>query len=83
MYSRLFNKVKNHNARKLTIAKNPKKKINPKFYPLNKDNKNYVLFVGSLEHLRKKPLFDLVEYTKQNNKELWIVGKKNNAVNSQ
>jgi hypothetical protein len=27
-----------------------------------------------LEHLRKKPLFDLVEYTKQNNKELWIVG---------
>ena len=45
-----------------------------KFYPLNKDNKNYVLFVGSLEHLRKKPLFDLVEYTKQNNKELWIVG---------
>ena len=32
----LFNKVKNRNARKLTITKNPKKKINPKFYPLNK-----------------------------------------------
>lgn len=46
-----------------------------KFYPVKKESKNYVLFVGSLEHLRMKPLFDLVEYAKQNNKELWIVGK--------
>ena len=33
-----------------------------------------MLFVGSLENLRRNPLFDLVEYTKLNNKELWIVG---------
>jgi hypothetical protein len=45
-----------------------------KFLPLNVENGNHTLFVGSLEHLRKKPLFDLVEYTKLNQKELWIVG---------
>jgi glycosyltransferase involved in cell wall biosynthesis len=41
------------------------------------DTKNlgYVLFVGSLEHLRAKPLFDISEYCLENNKELWIVGK--------
>jgi glycosyltransferase involved in cell wall biosynthesis len=41
------------------------------------DTKNlgYVLFVGSLEHLREKSLFDISEYCIENNKELWIVGK--------
>jgi hypothetical protein len=33
-----------------------------------------LLFVGSLEHLRKEPLFDLVKYTREINQELWIVG---------
>jgi len=66
--------INNHNIseNKITVIYNPVD--DKKFYPLNLENKNYVLFVGSLETLRRNPLFDLVEYTKLNNKELWIVG---------
>lgn len=43
----------------------------------NKDttNNGYLLFVGSLDHVRRNPIFDLIQYTKQNNKELWVIGK--------
>ena len=62
--------INNHNIpeNKITVIYNPVD--DKKFYPLNLKNKNYVLFVGSLENLRRNPLFDLVEYTKLNNKEL-------------
>jgi hypothetical protein len=33
-----------------------------------------VLFIGTLDHLRKNILFDLKEITKNENKELWIIG---------
>jgi hypothetical protein len=36
---------------------------------------NYVLFVGSIDYLREKTIRDLVDYTKENNKELWLVGE--------
>lgn len=36
---------------------------------------NYVLFVGTIDYLRKNTLFDLVDYTKEKNMELWIVGE--------
>jgi GT2 family glycosyltransferase/glycosyltransferase involved in cell wall biosynthesis len=41
-----------------------------------KHDKKRILFVGTLEHLRKNPIIDLVETTKQNNQELWVVGRK-------
>jgi glycosyltransferase involved in cell wall biosynthesis len=46
-----------------------------KFKPENKPSENSVLFVGTIDYLRKKSIFDLVNYTKDKNKELWLVGK--------
>jgi len=40
-------------------------------------DKEIVLFVGTLDHLRKKPLLDLKQTTKENNQELWIIGADN------
>jgi hypothetical protein len=34
------------------------------------------LFVGTIDYLRKETILDLIEYTKENNKELWLVGEK-------
>lgn len=34
-----------------------------------------ILFVGTIDYLRKQTIFDLVNYTKEVNKELWIVGE--------
>lgn len=48
---------------------------NDKFNNIGIKNDGYTLFVGTIDYLRKKTLFDLVEYTKLQNKELWIVGK--------
>jgi glycosyltransferase involved in cell wall biosynthesis len=46
-----------------------------KFKPENKPSENSVLFVGTIDYLRKNSIFDLVNYTKEENKELWLVGK--------
>jgi glycosyltransferase involved in cell wall biosynthesis len=35
---------------------------------------NSVLFVGTLDYLRKDTIFDLIKYTKQSNKQLWLIG---------
>jgi glycosyltransferase involved in cell wall biosynthesis len=63
-------------------------KINPSmidvvFNPINTEKFNttstkddgYVLFVGTIDYLRKNTIFDLVEYSKNKNKELYLVGK--------
>lgn len=39
--------------------------------------KESVLFIGTLDHLRKNILLDLKEETKRNNQELWIIGADN------
>lgn len=46
-----------------------------KFKPENKSSENSILFVGTIDYLRKKSILDLVNYTNDNNKELWLVGK--------
>jgi len=46
-----------------------------KFKPENKPSENSVLFVGTIDYLRKKSIFNLINYTKDSNKELWLVGK--------
>lgn len=71
--------IKDHIVNNFNI---PEKKIeiiyNPidenRFKVLDNPSENFLLFVGSLEHLRKEPLFDLVKYTREINQELWIVG---------
>ena len=40
-------------------------------------NKETVLFVGTLDYLRKNILIDLKQMTKENNQELWIIGADN------
>jgi hypothetical protein len=46
-----------------------------KFTTKNSQDKNYVLFVGTIDYLRKETIIDLIEYTEINNKELWLVGE--------
>jgi len=48
---------------------------NEKFKKTNNVDKNYVLFVGTLDFLRKNAILDLVNYVIENNKELWLVGE--------
>lgn len=44
--------------------------------PSNRDKKR-ILFVGTIDHLRKYAIQDLIKTTAENNQELWIVGRKN------
>lgn len=41
--------------------------------------KKRVLFVGTIDYLRKETIQDLIKSTKEDNKDLWIVGKKNDT----
>jgi len=61
----------------------PKEKVEVIYNPIdcerfkhyNTPSKKVTLFVGSIDYLRKETILDLVEYTKQNDKELWLVGE--------
>jgi len=46
-----------------------------KFFDKNIKSENYTLFVGSIDYLRKNTILDLIEVTKKENKELWLVGE--------
>jgi glycosyltransferase involved in cell wall biosynthesis len=46
-------------------------------YKQQKNSKEVVLFIGTLDYLRKKILNDLGEMTNANNQELWIIGADN------
>jgi glycosyltransferase involved in cell wall biosynthesis len=50
---------------------------NEKFKSLNTTEKEYVLFVGTTDYLRKETILDLIEYTREIGKELWLVGDNN------
>lgn len=39
------------------------------------EDKGYILFVGTIDYLRKNAIMDLIKYSKEIGKELWIVGK--------
>lgn len=47
-------------------------------YKQIKNEKEVVLFIGTLDHLRKNIIIDLIQTTKENNQELWIIGADNN-----
>jgi len=48
---------------------------NTKFNDKNIKTENYTLFVGTIDYLREKTIMDLIEYTKLNSQELWLVGE--------
>jgi hypothetical protein len=49
-----------------------------KFKPKNTGKVfNRILFVGTIDYLRKNAINDLIETSKNENKELWLVGKLN------
>jgi glycosyltransferase involved in cell wall biosynthesis len=50
---------------------------NEKFQPKKISSENYVLFVGTIDYLRKETILDLIEYTRELGKELWLVGDNN------
>jgi len=50
---------------------------NEKFKPKDVSEENYVLFVGTIDYLRKETILDLMEYTRELGKELWLVGENN------
>jgi glycosyltransferase involved in cell wall biosynthesis len=50
---------------------------NEKFKVKEVSEENYVLFVGTIDYLRKEAILDLIEYTREIGKELWLVGENN------
>jgi hypothetical protein len=42
----------------------------------NRSNKR-IIFVGTIDYLRKETLLDLIKTTREEGNELWIVGKEN------
>jgi hypothetical protein len=42
-----------------------------------KNEKEIVLFIGTIDHLRQQIIVDLIQTTKFNNQELWIIGANN------
>lgn len=67
-------------AEKVDVIYNPID--NDKFKVLNsteKRTKKRTLFVGTIDYLRKSMIEDLIKTTKENEGELWIVGKKNDT----
>ena len=45
-----------------------------------KNQKERVLFVGTIDYLRQNAILDLVKETEKNNQELWIVGRKRTSI---
>jgi glycosyltransferase involved in cell wall biosynthesis len=72
--------IKNHLVSKFNINSNKISVIyNPidqeKFKPIKTKDHNSILFVGSVDYLRQNMIYDLTEYTKSKNMDLWIVGE--------
>jgi glycosyltransferase involved in cell wall biosynthesis len=61
------------------VVYNPIDNIRFKLGPEQHRVKKRILFVGTIDYLRKNTIQDLVNTTKENNEELWIVGKKNDT----
>ena len=51
---------------------------NEKFKPKPTKTQDAVLFVGTIDYLRRETILDLIDYTKENNKELWLMGEDKN-----
>jgi len=51
-------------------------------YKQVKNEKEVVLFIGTLDYLREMPIRDQITATKENNQELWIIGADNGGLAS-
>jgi len=51
---------------------------NEKFKPKQTKTQDAVLFVGTIDYLRRETIMDLIDYTRDNNKELWLMGEDKN-----
>lgn len=51
---------------------------NEKFKPKQTKTQNSILFVGTIDYLRRETIMDLIDYTKENEKELWLMGEDKN-----
>ena len=79
--------IKNHIVERFHIEEDKVEVIyNPineeKFKVVNsseKREKNRILFVGTIDYLRRQTIEDLINTTRENNEELWIVGKENDT----
>ena len=79
--------IKEHIVNKFNIESDKVEVIyNPineeKFKPLpsnQKRDKKRILFVGTIDYLRRETIKDLIETTRNNDEELWIVGKQNDT----
>lgn len=74
--------IKDHMVQNFEIPENMIEVIynpvdNEKFKSQNIESQNYVLFVGTIDYLRKETILDLIEYTREIGKELWLVGEDN------
>lgn len=73
--------IKNFNIPKeqIEVIYNPidEKKFTKSTNNKQKNEKSRILFVGTIDYLRKETIIDLIRTTKNLNQELWIVGKKN------
>jgi hypothetical protein len=61
---------------KITVIYNPIDSIRFKQTKVTNE-KPIVLFVGTIDYLRENTIVDLIDTTKNDGKELWIVGKEN------
>ena len=68
------------NADIVSVIYNPidGEKFKPSGTVQNHDKKR-ILFVGTIDYLRKNTIQDLINTTRDTNQELWIVGKKNDT----
>jgi hypothetical protein len=73
--------IKDHIVNKFEI---PEESVDVIYNPLDNEKfkpksnvkvENAVLFVGSIDYLRKETILDLMERTKEEGKELWLVGE--------
>jgi glycosyltransferase involved in cell wall biosynthesis len=73
--------IKNHIVDKFQI---PAEQVDVIYNPIDNDKfkpkplvktENSVLFVGTIDYLRKETILDLMERTKEEGKELWLVGE--------
>ena len=72
--------IQNHIVEKFDIEKKQTEVIyNPidtkRFNTNNTKNDNYILFVGTIDYLRENTIKDLVTYSKEVGKDLWLVGE--------
>lgn len=72
--------IKDHIIDKFEI---PEEMIEVIYNPIDNDkfksklvkDENYVLFVGTIDYLRRETIMDLIDWTKDIGKELWIIGE--------